>query len=400
MADYDIITVGGGLAGAALARSMALAGKKVLIVEGEKEFRDRVRGEEMTAWGVADTKELGIYDLLTSDCAREMRWWDTYLGPMQIDHRDLPATTPGGCANLTFYHPAMQERLLGAAAEAGAEVLRGVQVRGVEPGDPPAVTLQRDGKDEQVTARIVAGCDGRNSSVRKWGGFETEADPNRCVISGLFVDEVEDTENLIVALDPGAGIGAIYFPQAGGRVRTYLAQRASDGRRFSGEKDIDDYMTALRSRLPGSDTLLKDARPAGPLATFNGAENWVGEPYRDGVALVGDAAGTTDPTWGQGLSLTVHDVRLLRDALLATEDWDSAGRAYAEKQHRDYDSVRRCEGWFTTMFYDNSPEANTVRSRAMPLIAAEQERVPDTMQVGPEVVPATEEARKRFFGED
>src|SRR5215470_3560208 len=46
------------------------------------------------------------------------------------------------------------------------------------------------------------------------------------------------------------------------------------------------------------------AKPIGPLATFSAAHTWVDHPYRDGVALLGDSAVSSDPTWGQGLSLT------------------------------------------------------------------------------------------------
>ena len=42
---YDIITVGGGLGGAALAKAMAEHGARVLVVERETQFKDRVRGE-------------------------------------------------------------------------------------------------------------------------------------------------------------------------------------------------------------------------------------------------------------------------------------------------------------------------------------------------------------------
>src|SRR5439155_7438881 len=39
---YDIITVGGGLGGSALARAMAARGARVLVLEHEKQFKDRV----------------------------------------------------------------------------------------------------------------------------------------------------------------------------------------------------------------------------------------------------------------------------------------------------------------------------------------------------------------------
>jgi 2-polyprenyl-6-methoxyphenol hydroxylase-like FAD-dependent oxidoreductase len=48
---------------------------------------------------------------------------------------------------------------------------------------------------------------------------------------------------------------------------------------------------------------------AGPLATFDATDNWVEHPYANGVAPIGDAASTSDPTWGQGMSLALRDVR-------------------------------------------------------------------------------------------
>jgi menaquinone-9 beta-reductase len=41
---------------------MAKAGASVLVVERETRFQDRIRGEIMEPWGVAETRRLGIYD--------------------------------------------------------------------------------------------------------------------------------------------------------------------------------------------------------------------------------------------------------------------------------------------------------------------------------------------------
>jgi 2-polyprenyl-6-methoxyphenol hydroxylase-like FAD-dependent oxidoreductase len=252
-----------------------------------------------------------------------------------------------------------------------------------------------------VTARLVAGCDGRGSSVRKWAGFEQVQDPDRLQISGLFLEDVPaPQETLTFAVDPGSGVGAVLFPQADGRARSYMVTRRAEGQRFSGERDTAAYLGLMTRHLPGEGALLKGARPAGPLATFNGADCFVPEPYRDGVALVGDAAAMSDPSWGQGLSMTVRDVRVLRGALLANDDWDAAGRQYAQQHQRDFASVRSCEDWFTKIFYETGEEAEARRGRALPAIAQEPDRVPDTMQSGPDAVPATEEARRRFFNED
>src|SRR5262245_35369338 len=119
---YEIITVGGGLGGSALAKVMAEHGARVLVLERERQFKDRVRGEQMHPWGVAEAKALGIYKVLHTTCGHELPWWDTYRGPEQTTHRNLVATTPQQAPEFSFYHPAMQEVVLQAAADAGAEV--------------------------------------------------------------------------------------------------------------------------------------------------------------------------------------------------------------------------------------------------------------------------------------
>src|SRR5712692_9122512 len=163
---YDIIAVGGGLGGAALAKAMAEHGARVLILEREKHFKDRVRGEGMFPWGVAETQALGLYELLRTTCAHESPRFGLYLGPEFGEPRDLPTTTPQQLPAFTFSHPAMQEVLLQAAAAAGAEVRRGASVRDVKPGGMPTVVVEQEGRGEDIPARLIVGADGRGSVVR------------------------------------------------------------------------------------------------------------------------------------------------------------------------------------------------------------------------------------------
>jgi 2-polyprenyl-6-methoxyphenol hydroxylase-like FAD-dependent oxidoreductase len=64
MKSYDLIVVGGGVGGPALATVMARAGKSVLLLEKSTVYEDRVRGEWISPWGVTETKRVGLYDLL------------------------------------------------------------------------------------------------------------------------------------------------------------------------------------------------------------------------------------------------------------------------------------------------------------------------------------------------
>jgi flavin-dependent dehydrogenase len=57
---YDLVTIGGGIGGAALAKVIAARGLRVLVLEREQEFRDRVRGEFLNSWGVAEAIRLGL----------------------------------------------------------------------------------------------------------------------------------------------------------------------------------------------------------------------------------------------------------------------------------------------------------------------------------------------------
>ncbi len=71
---YDIITIGGGLGGAALAKVMAESGARVLVLESETRFRDRVRGEVMVSWGVAEANELGVSETFRAAGGRDIEW--------------------------------------------------------------------------------------------------------------------------------------------------------------------------------------------------------------------------------------------------------------------------------------------------------------------------------------
>jgi 2-polyprenyl-6-methoxyphenol hydroxylase-like FAD-dependent oxidoreductase len=398
---YDIITVGGGLGGSALAKAMAERGARVLVLEREKKFRDRVRGEQMSPWGVGEARELGIYELLRGTCGHEVRWWQTYLGGTALERQDCVAESTQHAPQLGFYHPAMQEILLQAAADAGAEVRRGLAVRDVKPGAPASVMIEQEGRGEELHARLVIGADGRTSMVRKWAGFSVYQDPPQRLIAGILFEDMvavpDDTAYF--QIDPSLGQVVLLFPLGQRRARAYIGWYQHMGpSRLQGLDDLPRFIKeSIRTGTPAD--FYTGARAAGPLATFEGADTWVEHPYQAGVALIGDAASTNDPCFGQGLSLTVRSVRVLRDQLLANDDWDAAGHVYAAAQDHDYGVIHRVTQWMGQIMYEPGPEADAKRAKALPLIAQDKTRLLNHILSGPDL-PADETVRRRFFGEE
>ena len=63
MASQRTDVVGGGIAGSALA---ARRGLGVTMLEQQRVYQDRVRGEFLPVWGVSEAQTLGLADVLSS----------------------------------------------------------------------------------------------------------------------------------------------------------------------------------------------------------------------------------------------------------------------------------------------------------------------------------------------
>ena len=391
---YDIVTVGGGLGGAALAMVMAKAGARVLILERETKFKDRVRGEFLAPWGVAEAQQLGVVDLFRKS-GHNVPFMEMGLGRP----RDLPSTTPQGVPAMGVSHPEMQELLLQAAVSAGAHVRREAVVTAVKTGELPRVQVHQSGGTlETVTARLVVAADGRNSAVRKWARFSVARDPHPFLFAGVLLTGLAAPHDVgYYCFNPAVAMAAASIYEGADRFRAYLAYPSEGVDRLQGEQALPRFLDYSRRTTAFPTVYDGGLHPIGPLASFPCDEDWVEHPYQNGVALIGDAAATTDPVYGQGLSLTLRDVHTLSERLLSDSRWDTAGNEYASEHRRYFSAIHTSCGWLRQMFQEQGPEADQRRAIALSLIASDPTRIPDHIMSGPEL-PIDENVRSRFFG--
>ncbi len=105
--------------------------------------------------------------------------------------------------------------------------------------------------------------------------------------------------------------------------------------------------------------------PAGPCHGYPNADSWVDEPVAPGVVLVGDAAGHNDPTTGQGLSITMRDLRLVSEILIGGGGWAGGSFApYVEERRERMRRLRFVARLVSTLYAEFTEEARRRRRRS------------------------------------
>jgi len=191
----------------------------------------------------------------------------------------------------------------------------------VTPGQTPAVDYRHQGTAHRTACRLIVGADGRASLVRPQAGVELYRDPTHHLFAGMLVEGAEGWPADLQVIGSEGDVHFLVFPQGGGRLRLYLGYATEQARRFAGARGPHAFLAAFRlACVPGSEHIA-GARPAGPCNAYPNEDTWAAAVYRPGIVLIGDAAGSNDPIIGQGLSITLRDVRLVRDALVAEREW-------------------------------------------------------------------------------
>lgn len=298
---------------------------------------------------------------------------------------------PGLPGPLTQRHPDVCQALYDAAGIAGATMLRPVTDIKVVPGKHPQVNYTFEGREQAVRCRLVVGADGRNSMVRRSLGFSMEHDEPHHLFSGLLVDGADAWPEDLQATGTEDDVHYLAFPQGQGRVRLYLGWQLDDPRRFAGpggpQRFVDRF--GKLTSLPGAD-ILGNATPVSPCATYPNEDAWIAEPVIPGVVLIGDAAGWNDPITGQGLSITLRDIRVVSELLLANTDWSvEALKPYVTERDERMRRLRFSAHLTSVLSNEFGPDARARRVRAHEHVAEKPELGMSRaiVMVGPEMAP-------------
>jgi 2-polyprenyl-6-methoxyphenol hydroxylase-like FAD-dependent oxidoreductase len=302
----------------------------------------------------------------------------------------LDAFFPGIPGPLCIGHPHLCQTLLDHAERQGAVVKRVVADVKVAPGAAPAVRYAHADAQHEASARLVVGADGRASSVRRQIGAVLREAPEHHLFAGLVVDDAEGWPDDWQATATEGDVFFLAFPQGRGRVRLYAAYPREQAGRFSGSEGPRRFLDGCRLACLPESAAFRTARPAGPCRTYANQDAWIDTPFGEGVALIGDAAGYNDPIQGQGLSITLRDVRIVRDLLLA-EGWSTRGLApYAEERRERMRRLRFAAAMASRLFAEFGDAARAARAQ----IFARQEKDPTlgmallSAFTGPETLPA------------
>jgi 2-polyprenyl-6-methoxyphenol hydroxylase-like FAD-dependent oxidoreductase len=151
------------------------------------------------------------------------------------------------------------------------------------------------------------------------------------MLAGFLVSDVRGWPETSNAMTIEGDYLTLVFPRPRGIARVYMAYAVENKDRFVGPTKVDDFRRALGeiTTVPQI-AAIADATPAGPLGSYPMNDSWLTAPLAPGVLLIGDAAGWSDPTIGQGLSVAMRDARIVSDILCSGDHWDF--RPYADER--------------------------------------------------------------------
>ena len=326
----DVVVVGAGPTGLALACGLAARGVEPLVLDRVAQGGNTSRAAVLHARTLEVLEAIDVTEHLLRRGVVVPRFTirDRDRPLLEIPFDDLPTAYP-----YTLMLPQdVTERILGERLAAlGGRVHRPFAVTGVRIGDEGAeVTVAGpDGSAVPVHARYVVGCDGMHSAVREGAGIGFTGDryPQSFVLADVGLDWPLPRDEVNLFFSPDGLVVVAPLPRDLYRVVATLDEAPET-------LGIADVQALLDARGPAAASAV--VRHVAWSSRFR-VHHRIADSYRRGpVFLAGDAAHVHSPAGGQGMNTGIQDATMLA-GLLA----DALGGHAATADLDRYEAVRR-----------------------------------------------------------
>ena len=339
-AEFDVIIVGGGPAGASAAVHLAASGARVLLAERERFPREKLCGEFISPECLEHFTRLGVSEEMSRGGGARVA--ETVFYAPSGRGVSVPSAWFGGQSGdaLGLSRAEMDARLLARAREVGVEVLEEASLASlvVEGGRVSGIRLHEDGRVREFRARVTLDATGRHRAVVRRAEREL----------GREVEEGHEGRPQYVAFKAhlegarGAeGVCEIYFYPGGYGGLSPVEKGLSNLCFIARARDVRECESDAGRVL--REVLMRNRRAARTLEVAKARTRWLGvslegfgrhEPAPfEGLLAVGDAAAFIDPFTGSGMLMALEGGEL---AARAVSDWLARGGGDFDEIAGDY----------------------------------------------------------------
>jgi 2-polyprenyl-6-methoxyphenol hydroxylase-like FAD-dependent oxidoreductase len=306
----EVLVVGAGPTGLALAVSLAQQGKDVAIVDNQAAGDNTSRAAVVHAHTLEALELLGVADRLVTAGIPAQRFTirdrDRVLVPVPFEN--LPTAYP---YTLMISQAVTEDVLLQRLNDLGGKVIRPVTLTTLTQDDAGVTATFTTG--EQVRAEYVVGADGMHSTVREQAGigFHGDSYPESFSLADVRLSGGAPADEVALYFSP-AGL-VVVAPLPGGMHR--IVATVDDA---PADPDIAFVQRLLDERGPERDRAVMQEVIWG--SRFR-VHHRIADRYRNGrILLAGDAAHVHSPAGGQGMNAGITDAITLGQILPAVLD--------------------------------------------------------------------------------
>ncbi len=347
----DVLIIGAGPTGLALATTLAHRGIPVIVVDRQSAGDNTSRAAVVHARTLEELEAVGVADRLVALGIKAptftIRDRDRVLVPVRFD--TLPTRFP---YSLMISQATTEAVLLARFTELGGTVLRPKSLTDLAQ-DANGVTATFD-DGTSLRARYLIGADGMHSTVRERAGIGFPGDTygHSFTLADVRLTGAAPPDEVILYFSPAGLI--VLAPLPGGIHRIVATVESAPE-----NPDADFVQALLDARGPEKERAIVQAVVWG--SRFR-VHHRVADAYRAGrVLLAGDAAHVHSPAGGQGMNIGIQDATLLADALAA------ALASGDETSLNAYDASRRRVALDVLELADRLTRLATMSRRLRPL---------------------------------